>query len=129
MKIPGTVKLVLVVLGLLGVVAAWQGITYWLAVGYSRGSRTGVVRKVSVSGPPYCKNLRGELVMQAGGNIVQNNETFQFTVDDDSDNNPLVQELKKAEREGKPVTLDYRFDRPLWWRCNPLQYYVTKVTH
>jgi hypothetical protein len=128
MKIPRKVKIGLVILGLLGLVAAWQGITFWLATGYSRGTRTGVVRKVSVSGPPYCKNLRGELVLQTSS-LVQNDPPFEFTVDDYSDKNQVVQDLKKAERDGVRVTLTYRFDRPLWWRCNSLQYYVEKVEH
>jgi hypothetical protein len=126
MKIPRKVKIALVILGLLGLVAAWQGISFWLATGFSRGTRTGIVRKVSVSGPPYCKNLRGEMVLQTT-TLVQNEAPFEFTVGDYSDKNPLVQDLKKAERDGTRVTLTYRFDKPVWWRCNPLQYYVEKV--
>jgi len=117
MTIPRKFKIVLAILGVLGLVALWQWLGYLFKVGYSKGSRTGVVRKVSVKGPPYCKYLEGEMALQ-GGVSGQLQEVFRFTVDNDSDDNPVVQALKKAERDGKPVTLDYRQDKHLWWRCN-----------
>ena len=117
MKIPRKVKIVLGILGVLGLVALWQWASYFFKSGYSKGSRTGVIRKVSVKGPPYCKYLEGEMVLQ-GSTPGAVQETFLFTVDDDRDSNPIVQALKKAEREGTRITVDYRQDKNLWWRCN-----------
>src|SRR5262249_38613711 len=94
MKIPRKVKIGLVILGVLGLVALWQFASYEFKSGYSKGSRTGIVRKVSTKGPPYCKYLEGELALQGGVPGVAQ-EIFRFTVDDHSDNNPIVQALKK----------------------------------
>jgi hypothetical protein len=118
MKIPRKVKIAGVLLGLLALVGLWQSASFFLfRKGYSKGSRTGVVRKISVKGPLYCKYLEGEMALQGGvPGIAQ--EIFRFTVDDESDSNPIVQALKTAEREGKRVTVDYRQDKPIWWRCN-----------
>jgi hypothetical protein len=139
MKMPRKLMAVLVVLGILGLVALWQWVGYLFRAGYSKGSRTGIVRKVSVKGPPYCKYLEGEMALQGGVPGVAQ-DIFIFTVDDHSDSNPLVQDLQKAEREGTPVTLDYRQDKHIWWRCNgggmagikseypDSQYYIVKVT-
>src|SRR6202140_1444923 len=80
----------------------------WWYRGYSRGSRTGIVRKVSVKGPPYCKYLSGEMAVQ--GNGLAQIEIWEFSIDDDSDKNPLVKQLKDAERSGDRVTIDYRQD-------------------
>jgi hypothetical protein len=132
MRIPRKVKVLMGIGILMFLVTAWQYVSYWLARGYSRGSRTGIIRKVSVKGPPYCKYLEGEMALQ-GGNIGQPAEIFKFTVDDHGDANPIVQELKKAERDGARVTLDYRQDKSLWWRCNgggivpDGQYFIVKV--
>jgi hypothetical protein len=137
MALPRKVFVLMGIGGLLFLVSAWQYLSFWLSYGYSRGSRTGILRKVSVKGPPYCKYLEGELALQ-GGNPGQMVETFTFTVDDHSESNPLVLELKKAERDGARVTLDYRQDKHLWWRCNAggkagsgefpnSQYYAIKV--
>jgi hypothetical protein len=138
MKIPRKVKIVLAILGVLGVVALWQWASYAFKTGYSKGSRTGVIRKVSIKGPPYCKYLEGELALQ-GGVVGVQQEIFRFTVDDAGESNPVVQALKKAERDGTRITLDYRQDKNIWWRCNdggkPLgdselpdsHYYIVKV--
>jgi hypothetical protein len=139
MTIPRKVKIGLVILGVLALVGLWQWASFAFKVGYSRGSRTGVVRKVSVKGPPYCKYLEGELSLQGGVPGVAQ-EIFRFTVDDYSDSSPVVQALKNAERDGKRITLDYRQDKNIWWRCNdggkPMNaegdmadshYYVVKV--
>jgi hypothetical protein len=118
--------LILVLLGLVALVAGEQGIAYWWHYGYSRGTRTGIIRKISVKGNPVCKYLAGELALQ-GGQLGQPQEIFNFSVDDKSDSNPLVQQLHDAERQGTRVTLDYRQDRNIWWRCNPAEYFITKV--
>jgi hypothetical protein len=113
--------IVLVILG----VGAWQGLTLLSHIGYARGSVTGVVRKVSVHGPPYCKILTGELILQ--GAPEQRQELFHFSVDDPQEGNPVVVDLKAAERAGARVTLDYRQDIKPWWRCNPSEYFITAV--
>jgi hypothetical protein len=120
------VKIVLSVLGVLVIFAGWQAIRYWMRYGYSVGTRSGVVRKISVKGPPYCKYLAGELALQ-GAAAGQPVEVWDFTVDDDRDTNPLVAGLHDAERAGKLVTLRYRQDLRIWWRCNPSEYYVTGI--
>ena len=114
----------LAVFALIAVVAAWQGLTYAWHKGYAHGSATGVVRKVSVHGPPYCKYLTGELVFQ-GSQAGQPQELFHFSVDDAKDGNPIVQQLKEAERAGNRVTVDYRQDIKPWWRCNPSENFIT----
>ena len=131
-KIPRTAKIIMAIGILLFLITAWQYVSYWFATGYSKGSRTGVVRKISVKGPPYCKYLEGEMVLQ-GANLVQAAELFKFTVDDHNESNPIVQDLKKAERDGSRVTLDYRQDKNIWWRCNAGgvvpegQYFIVRV--
>jgi hypothetical protein len=139
MTIPRKLKVALVLIGLVGLAGLWQYLSYAFKAGYSKGSRTGIIRKVSVKGPPYCKYLEGELALQGGiPGVAQ--DIFTFTVDDHSDGNPLVQQLKQAERDGKRVTLDYRQDKHIWWRCNmggmagekseypDSHYYVVRVT-
>jgi len=93
--------------------------------GYSKGSRTGIVTKVTVKGPPYCKYLEGE--MKVGGNATMAPETWKFSVDDDSDTNPVVVALKEAEKKQTTVTLDYRQDQDVRFRCTDSEYFVVKV--
>ena len=117
-------RIALAVFVLIAGLAAWQGLSYVWHHGYAHGSATGVVRKVSVHGPPYCKYLTGELVFQ-GSQAGQAQELFHFSVDSEKDDNPIVQQLKEAERSGKLVTLDYRQDIKPWWRCNPSENFIT----
>ena len=129
MTIPRKAKIILAVLGVLGLVALWQYVSYLFKYGYSRGERTGIVRKVSVKGPPGCKFLEGEMSLQ-GATVAQNQDIFHFSVDDDSESNPIVVQLKKAEHDGARVTLEYRQDKggEIWWRfCNKSEYFITKV--
>ena len=119
-------RIILIIVGLVLVAAGWTGLSLAFRLGYARGTVTGVVRKVSVHGPPYCKILTGELVYQ-GTNAGQKQEVFGFSVDNLADSNPVVRDLKDAERDGKRVTLDYRQDRKVWWRCNPSEYFITAV--
>jgi hypothetical protein len=79
-----------------------------------------------VHGPPYCKILTGDLVYQGTGST-QKPELFEFSVDDDAATNPIVLDLKEVERTGSRVTLEYRQDHRIWWRCNPSEYFVTAV--
>jgi hypothetical protein len=128
MKLSRTAKIRIV----LGTIVVVLGVGGWAALsiswrrGYAHGSATGVVRKVSVHGPPYCKFLTGELVYQ-GSSVGAKPELFDFSVDDDAESNPVVHDLKEAERAGSRVTLDYRQDRKLWWRCNPSENFITAV--
>ncbi len=108
----------------LAMVGAWQGLYYLFRHGYSEGTRTGIIRKISVKGPPYCKYLSGELALQ-GANVTA--EVFTFSADTRSEKAPLVMALEEAERSGVRVTLKYRQDHPLWWRCNNSEYFVTAI--
>jgi hypothetical protein len=104
---------------LLGVFA-WQALRYWYYRGYSEGTRTGIIRKVSVKGPPYCKYASIEMLVGAGpGTGVQQPDKMEFSLDDDRATNPLYKRLEEAERTQKPVTLRYREDRNKWWACAP----------
>lgn len=119
-------SLLLAILGILLVVGGWTALSISWRRGYAHGTATGVLRKVSVHGPPYCKILTGELVYQ-GTNSSPKPELFDFSVDNDADSNPVVRDLHEAERSGRRVTLDYRQDRHVWWRCNPSEYFITAV--
>ncbi len=119
------VKGFLVFLVLAAVVAGWQATYYLFHHGYSTGSRTGVLRKLSIKGPPYCKYVSGDMVLQ--GNLPGAPlETWEFTVSD-VDKALLMPQLEVAEKSGKPVTLRYRQDLKMWWRCTPLEFYVTDL--
>jgi hypothetical protein len=127
MKASGRWKwlLVLVPVALILLFAGYEGLRVWWYRGYSKGSRTGVVRKVSVKGPPYCKYLSGELAVQGSNPLVP--EIWEFSVDDDSDTAPVVVALHDAEKKGDRVTLDYRQDLNALFRCTPSEYFVTRV--
>jgi hypothetical protein len=126
MKLGPKVKLGLAVFAVVGVLAAWQGLRYWWYHNYSSGERTGVVRKFSVKGTPLCKYADGELAL-AGGQPGQSVDVFTFSVDDHSDGNPIVKQIREAERSGNRVTLHYRQDLKSWWRCTPHEYFITSV--
>ena len=113
-------------LGLGAVVSGWQGLNYLFAHGYAVGSRTGVIRKVSVKGPPYCKYLSAEMAIQ-GSLPGQPSDVWEFSID--NLNSPMVQTLHEIERQGQKATINYRQDRTtkLWWRCNPMEYFVTSI--
>ena len=118
-----------VLFGLIGVVAAVHGVRWWWYRGYSRGSRTGILRKLSVKGSPLCKYLSGEMAL-IGSPMGQAPVIWEFTVDDDSDTNPIVVKLHAAERAAKEVTVDYRQDldnKGKLWSCAQTDYYVTGV--
>jgi hypothetical protein len=119
-------KIALGILAVFALVGIWQGGVYWFHHGYAVGTRSGIIRKLSVKGPPYCKYLSGELALQ-GSNPGQPVEVWEFSVDDSSDQNPLVASLHEMERQSKLVTLRYRQDLKLWWRCSPAEYFVTSI--
>ena len=118
-------KVTLAILAVVGVLCAWQGFRYWWYHGYSIGERTGLVRKISVKGSPVCKYLEGEMALTGSG--MAQPEIWQFSVDDHSDANPLMKQLKDAERDGTRVTLHYRQDLRSWWRCTPHEYFFTSL--
>jgi hypothetical protein len=126
MKLGPRVKVGLAVVAVVGLLAGWQGLRFWWYHGYSSGERTGVVRKFAVRGTPLCKYAEGELALQ-GSSPTQNVEIWTFSIDDHSDGNPLVKQIREAERAGARVTLHYRQDLKSWWRCTPHEYFVTQV--
>jgi hypothetical protein len=119
-------KLLLVPVALVLLVFAYEGLRVWWYHGYSRGTRTGVFRKVSEMGPPYCKYLSGEMVLTSTlpGQV---SETWEFSVDHDGDDDPLVKQLHEAEKSGARITLDYRQDQGSLFRCTPSEYFVVGV--
>jgi hypothetical protein len=120
------VKIGLALFAVVGLLAAWQGVRFWWYHGYSSGERTGIVRKLSVKGSPVCKYAEGELAL-VGAAPTQNVEVWTFSVDDHSDGNAIMKQLREAERTGTRVTLHYRQDLKSWWRCTPHEYFVTQV--
>jgi hypothetical protein len=118
--------LLLVVLSLLLFGTGVKALQFWWYYGYSRGTRTGFIRKVSVKGPPFCKYLSGEMAV-TGASPVLTPEVWEFSVDDPADANPIVVALHDAEKRGERVTLYYRQDLHSMYRCTPSEYFVTKV--
>jgi hypothetical protein len=116
----------LVPVALILLVAAYEGLRVWWYRGYSVGSRTGVVRKVTEKGPPYCKYLAAEMIVQTGG-LTTASDVWEFSVDDDRPTAPVVVALKAAEKKGERVTIDYRQDLHSLFRCTPSEYFATKV--
>ncbi|HEX2569585.1 MAG TPA: hypothetical protein VH877_08505 [Polyangia bacterium] len=115
----------------------FQWLRWWWNYGYSRGTRTGVLRKLSIKGSPLCKFVSGELAL-AGQGPGQTQDIWQFTLDDTNESNPLFVKLRTAERGAKPVTIDYRQDRgntakasqmfcPKTGEDAPPEYYATGV--
>ena len=127
MALPAKTKLLLALapVALVLLFGSWKGVQYWWYRGYSQGTRSGIVRKVSIKGPPYCKYLSGELAVQ--GATPMQNEIWEFSVDDDTEANPIVVALKEAEKKGHRVTLEYRQDLHSMYRCTPSEYFVTRV--
>jgi hypothetical protein len=127
MAIPRKAKILLILFPIAALLlfSGYEGLRVWWYRAYSKGSRTGIVRKISIKGPPYCKYLSGEMGVQ--GSSALQPEIFEFSVDDDSDKNPVVVALRNAEKSGERVTLDYRQDLHSLFRCTPSEYFVTKV--
>jgi hypothetical protein len=126
MKLGPRFKIGLAIFAVAGILAGWQGLRFWWYHDYSRGERTGIVRKLSVKGTPLCKYAEGELAM-TGGQPGQNVDVFTFSVDDHSDGNPIMKQLRESERQSTRVTLHYRQDLKSWWRCTPHEYFITQV--
>lgn len=118
---------ILVPVALVLLFALVEGGRVWWFRGYSKGSRTGIVRKVSIKGPPYCKYFSGELALQGAG-PAQGPEIWEFSIDGDDDvKNPVATSLKEAEKSGERVTLNYRQDLHSLFRCTPSEYFVNGV--
>ena len=103
---------------------AWQGLCYWWYRGYSRGTRTGIVRKVSLKGPPYCKFTSVEMVL-SGLLPGAAPEVWNFSLDDDK--SPLLEKLRTVERSGARITVEYRQDLHKWWACADTEYFAVGV--
>ena len=63
-----------------------EALRVWWFRGYSRGTRTGIIRKISYKGPPYCKYMAGEMALQ-GTLPGQPVEIWEFSVDNESPSN------------------------------------------
>jgi hypothetical protein len=120
------VKLVLGTLAVLLLVVGVEALRVWWFRGYSRGTRTGVVRKMSLKGPPYCKYLSGEMALQ-GTLPGQPVEIWEFSVDDEHENNPVVKEIHEAEKSGARITVKYRQDLHSLFRCTPSEFFVVGI--
>jgi len=120
-------KIALGVFGLLGLVALWQVGRYYWYFWYFLFTRSGYLRKVSLKGPPYCKYIMGEMVLQRGGEVAAGSEVWEFSVDAENEDAPIVKQIREAERAGKLATVRYRQDLNMWWRCAPTEFYVVGV--
>jgi hypothetical protein len=106
---------------------AYEGLRVWWYRGYSVGTRSGIVRKVTEKGPPYCKYMSVEMAVVTGGAMTNGADLWEFSVDDDKPTSPIVVALKAAEKTGDRVTIDYRQDLHSLFRCTPSEYFATKV--
>ena len=97
----------------------------WWHYAYSRGSRTGIVRRVSIKGPPYCKYVSAELATQGSG--IAQTEVWEFSIDDNREDAPLLVALRDAEKGGGRVTVKYRQDLGQWYRCAPYEFFVEGI--
>lgn len=115
------------VFGVLLLVAAWQGLRAWWNHGFSKGQRTGIIRKFSHRGSPLCKYWLGELALS--GSNWSNPEIWLFTTDASNESDPVIKDIQQAERSQRAVTVRYRQDRGKWWACagKETEYYVTGV--
>lgn len=120
-------KIFLGVFGLFALIALWQVGRYYWYRGYSVGTRTGYLRKLSLKGPPYCKYLFGEMVLQRGGEVAAGQEVWEFSLDTTDEDSALAKSIREAERAGKLATVRYRQDLHMWWRCAPTEFFVTDV--
>lgn len=113
-------------LALILLVAGFLSLRWWWYRGYSRGTRTGVVRKLSYKGSPLCKYFSGELVLV--GSSAMNPQVWEFSVEDPD--GPIAKKLQAAERHGRRVTLEYRQDlgnKGKLLNCSPSDYYITGI--
>jgi len=120
------VRLVLGGFAVLFLFVGVEALRVWWFRGYARGTRTGVVRKMSYKGPPYCKYLLGEMALQ-GTLPGQPAEIWEFSLDDEKDDNPILKAIHEAEKGGERITLRYRQDLHSLFRCTPSEYFIVGV--
>jgi hypothetical protein len=118
-------KVILVLIALIFLGLGFTALHARWYYGRSNGSRTGIVRKVSIKGPPYCKYVSAELAMQGSG--IAQTEVFEFSIDDARETSPLLTELREAEKGGSRTTVKYRQDLVIWYRCSPYEYFVESI--
>ena len=90
-------KVILAGLGVVVLLLGWQLIRAWWYHGVSTGTRSGIVRKISKKGSPLCRYWVGELVITNANVIGALPEIWEFNLDVQSDRDPLIAELQKAE--------------------------------
>ena len=73
-----------------------------------------------------CKYPEGELAL-TGASMGQNARSSPSASTTTRDANPIMKQLRDAERDGTRVTLHYRQDLKSWWRCTPHEYFITTV--
>ena len=122
----GKIRLVLAVVGALVLFVGIEALRVWWFHVYSRGTRIGVIRKLSYKGPPYCKYISGEMALQ-GTLPGQPVEIWEFSIDDESDSNPVLKEMHEAEKSGARITLKYRQDLHSLFRCTPSEFFITGI--
>jgi hypothetical protein len=120
-------KIALVFLGLIALVALWQVGRYYWYRGYAQGTKSGYLRKLQVKGPPFCKYVMGEVVLQRGGEVAQGGEVWEFSIDTRDEESQIFKDLRDAEKSGKLSTFRFRQDLNMWWRCAPTEYFVVGV--
>jgi hypothetical protein len=120
-------KIALVFLGLVSLVALWQVGRYYWYRGYAQGTKSGYLRKLQTKGPPFCKYVMGEVVLQRGGEVAQGGEVWEFSIDGSDEASSLFKDLREAEKSGKLATFRFRQDLHMWWRCAPTEYFVVGV--
>ena len=120
------IRLVLGVVGALVLFAGVEALRVWWFHAYSRGTRTGIIRKLSHKGPPYCKYVSGEMALQ-GTLPGQPVEIWEFSIDDESESNPVMKAMHEAEKTGERITLQYRQDLHSLFRCTPSEFFITGI--
>jgi len=122
----GKIRLVLGIVGALVLFVGIEALRVWWFHAYSRGTRTGIIRKLSYKGPPYCKYVSGEMALQ-GTLPGQPVEIWEFSIDDESDANPVMKAMHEAEKSGERITLRYRQDLHSLFRCTPSEFFITGI--
>ena len=99
--------------------ALWTAIT--LSWSYSRGDRTGYLRKFSQKGW-LCKTWEGEIALQSVPGTVA--EPWSFTVRDDS----VARTIEAIQAKALPVTLHYEQHKFVPLSCfGETEYFVTNA--
>lgn len=121
---------IIVLLLLAGI--AYAAFILWFP--YSKGERTGIVRKISEKGIAF-KTWEGELVSPGGSitmndqsqanNATLNGQVWAFSVE--KDNDAVIKAIQQAEAKGNRVTLHYKqYLKQVDWRGEST-YFITGV--